>query len=103
MFDVLGNLDCSFGCVDVKRFPLLELVLDAARCGGNAMAVVNAADEVAIDYFLREKISFPAMYDALEHTYARRTKGTIKTFKDVVRWDAWSRTKTKEYIEKKCC
>lgn len=103
MFDTLKNFDCSFAPVDLKRFPLLRLVLEAARSGGNALTVVNAADEVAVEYFLKDKISFSNLYNTLVSVYTHRTRGTVGTFKDIVRWDAWARAKAKEYVEKRCC
>jgi 1-deoxy-D-xylulose-5-phosphate reductoisomerase len=43
---------------DYKRFPCLKLCLEAGEIGGTAPAVVNAANEIAVDAFLQKKISF---------------------------------------------
>ena len=43
---------------DRERFPLLELAYEALRIGGAAGCVLNAADEVAVEAFLDDKIGF---------------------------------------------
>jgi 1-deoxy-D-xylulose-5-phosphate reductoisomerase len=43
---------------DMERFPCLQLAYDALRAGGNAPAMLNAANEIAVDAFLNERIPF---------------------------------------------
>jgi 1-deoxy-D-xylulose-5-phosphate reductoisomerase len=50
---------------DVSRFPALELGFRAARMGGTAGAVLNAANEVAVEAFLRREIPFPRVAPAV--------------------------------------
>lgn len=52
----MGTL--SFAAPDFKEFPCLQLALDAARAGGTAPAVLNAANEVAVEAFCRKAIGF---------------------------------------------
>lgn len=52
----IGKLD--FKQVDFKRYPAVELAYKAGKVGGSLPTVLNAANEVAVDLFLREKISF---------------------------------------------
>lgn len=55
----LEDIMClHFSKLDFKRYPLLELAYYVGRMGGNLGAVLNAADEEAIDLFLNNKISF---------------------------------------------
>jgi len=54
-----GRLD--FEPADPVRFPCLALGFEAARSGGAASAVVNAANEVAVDAFLRGRLAFPSI------------------------------------------
>ena len=56
-FFELGSL--TFEKPDVSRFPGLALAMEAARIGGTMPAVMNAANEVAVQKFLEESISFP--------------------------------------------
>jgi 1-deoxy-D-xylulose-5-phosphate reductoisomerase len=52
----IGRLE--FYDPDLDRFPCLRLCLEAGRAGGTAPAVVNAANEVAVELFLEGKIAF---------------------------------------------
>lgn len=47
-----------FDEVSYERYPLLKLAYDAGKKGGNSGAIINGADEAAIDLFLKHKISF---------------------------------------------
>ncbi len=51
-----GNL--SFFKPDTERFPCLQLAYDAMKTGGTAPAILNAANEIAVHYFLENKASF---------------------------------------------
>ena len=53
----IGQLD--FERPDPERFPCLKLAEDAARAGGTAPAILNAANEVAVEAFLDRRIAFP--------------------------------------------
>lgn len=48
----------SFEKPDFERFPCLRLATDAARAGGSFSCVLNAANEVAVDAFLQQRIAF---------------------------------------------
>src|ERR1700737_3155119 len=56
---------------DYKKFPLLKLAYQAQAEGGSATCTLNAADEVAVDAFLREQISFPSIAVVVEETLER--------------------------------
>lgn len=60
----LQNL--SFEKPDFKKFRNLQLAFDAMHKGGNMACIVNAANEIAVDAFLKEKISFLGMTDLIE-------------------------------------
>ncbi len=53
---------------DETRFPCLRLARDAARAGGNAPIILNAANEVAVAAFLAGEIAFPRIADVIEST-----------------------------------
>ncbi len=55
-FDTLGSL--TFEKADTDRFPCLALAYEALRRGGNAGCALNAANEVAVDAFLHDRIGF---------------------------------------------
>jgi 1-deoxy-D-xylulose-5-phosphate reductoisomerase len=56
-FDLFRQL--TFEPVDARRFPALELGFECVRQGGDSGAVLNAADEVAVEAFLAGRIAFP--------------------------------------------
>ena len=47
-----------FEKVDEERYPFLRLAIEMGKKEGNACAILNAANEVAVHYFLEDKISF---------------------------------------------
>lgn len=61
----------TFREMSFERYPLLKLAFDAGRKGGNSGAIINAADEVCVQLFIDEKISFldieKYIFDAYEH------------------------------------
>lgn len=58
--------DLTFEPVDYDRFPCLELALEAARMGGLAPAILNAANEIAVARFLNEEIMYIQIPDVIE-------------------------------------
>lgn len=83
-----------------RKYPLLGLIVEAARRNDNALVVLNACDEVAIDYFLKRRIPFTGIARALERMFEHYPHSCIRTVQDVFSWDSWAREKTKEYLEK---
>jgi len=73
----VGRLD--FVPPDPGRFPCLDLAYEAARAGGSAPAVLNAANEVAVDAFLRRRLRFTdiarVVGEALQRFPARPVTG----------------------------
>ena len=56
--DVLQSGPLTFESVDLDKFECLRLAMDAARVGGTLCVVMNAADEVAVELFLKGRIGF---------------------------------------------
>jgi 1-deoxy-D-xylulose-5-phosphate reductoisomerase len=65
IFDV-ARLD--FEKADLNRFPCLRLAIEAMEAGGTAPAVLNAANEIAVEAFLNETIGFTAIARVIEQT-----------------------------------
>ena len=55
----------NFEKVDKQKYPCFDLVLDASRQGGDYPALINGANEVAVDLFLKGKIKYTDIYKAL--------------------------------------
>ncbi len=62
----IGRLE--FAPPDLVRFPCLQLAYEAARLGGTAPAVLNAANEIAVQAFLDRRITFLAIPEVIETT-----------------------------------
>ena len=61
----------TFEKPDLEAFRNLRLAFDAGNRGGNAPAVLNAANEVAVARFLKDELTFTGMTDAIEHALSR--------------------------------
>ncbi|WP_321475503.1 1-deoxy-D-xylulose-5-phosphate reductoisomerase [uncultured Paludibaculum sp.] len=61
----------EFHAPDLEKFPLLRLAYEAQNTGGTATCTLNAADEVAVEAFLRNEISFPGIAEVVEETLNR--------------------------------
>jgi len=81
----------TFESVDLQRFPCLRIAREAAVKGGTYPAVLSAADEVAIDLFLRKKINFPAIPQLVERTLERHNVINNPSLEDIIAADAWAR------------
>jgi 1-deoxy-D-xylulose-5-phosphate reductoisomerase len=68
-FTTLAKLE--FGCVDAARFPCVRLAYEALARGGTAPAILNAANEVAVERFLAGRLAFPAIAQVIENVLAR--------------------------------
>lgn len=80
----------EFFAPDLDRFPCLDLALAAARKGGLLPAVLSAADEVAVDAFLKEEIKFTdiakLVYTVLKAAPQIQTDATLNQALEADRW-----------------
>jgi 1-deoxy-D-xylulose-5-phosphate reductoisomerase len=88
----------TFEPLDDEAFPAVALAREAARLGGTAPAVYNAANEACVADFLAGSISFTAIVDTVarvvsEHDTSRTGAATIE---DVLAVDAWARVRARE-------
>lgn len=90
-----GTLE--FRAPDFSRFPCLALAREAAQKGGGMPAVLNAADEIAVEAFLAKRIKFTDIARIVEKTMAAyQVSGGLPGFQEVVEIDAWARAKAEE-------
>jgi 1-deoxy-D-xylulose-5-phosphate reductoisomerase len=61
----------TFEAVDHQRFPAVQLCRAALQRGGSATTILNAANEVAVDEFLSQKLGFPAITALVDATLSR--------------------------------
>ncbi len=69
-FSFMDYPQLTFEQPDLEAFRNLQLAFDAGNKGGNAAAVLNAANEIAVARFLSDEVTFTGMTDILEHALA---------------------------------
>ncbi len=88
----------SFEAPDEQRFPALRVARDALRSGGGAPTILNAANEVAVEAFLTERLGFLDIVAVVETTLERVTAGAPASVAEVVALDAEAR-----YVARALC
>jgi 1-deoxy-D-xylulose-5-phosphate reductoisomerase len=76
---------------DLEKFPSLKLGWRAAEAGGTMGAVLNAANEVAVDRFVKREISFLRIFELVKAVMDRHTLVAHPSLEDVLQADAWAR------------
>jgi 1-deoxy-D-xylulose-5-phosphate reductoisomerase len=90
----------EFHAPDFDKFPLLGLAYQAQRDGGSATCVLNAADEIAVDAFLRGKISFLAIARVVEETLQRMPYREPASVDDILTIDSAARRVALDVVTK---
>lgn len=88
----------TFERPDTERFPCLRIACEAMRRGGNIPCAVNAANEVAVAAFLRDKIAFTEMSRIIEHVTEQTAFISNPTYEDYVACDRESRIIAAEFF-----
>lgn len=81
----------SFGPPDLARFPCLRLAYEALAAGGTAPAMLNAANEAAVEAFLAGRIAFGRIYGVVSEVLQRMETRHIGSLGDVLEADAAAR------------
>ena len=89
----------TFERPDYEKFRNLRLAYDALRRGGNIPCILNAANEVAVDAFLKGKIGFFAMSDIIEQTISETAFISSPTLDDYIATDREARARSSEKIK----
>ena len=98
--DLLSTARLDFRAPDYQRFPCLALALAAARSGGAAPVVLNAANEVAVEAFLGSRVPFTAISAIIETVLAECGTGDAATLEQILAVDAQARGFARETIGK---
>ncbi|GFO55474.1 1-deoxy-D-xylulose 5-phosphate reductoisomerase [Geomonas sp. Red276] len=83
---------------DTDRFPALKLAYRAAGEGESMPAVMNAANEIAVDAFLNGRIGFMAIPESIEKVMDLHQAHQLKSIEEVLEADRWGRAKAKEVL-----
>ncbi|MDI7260263.1 MAG: 1-deoxy-D-xylulose-5-phosphate reductoisomerase [Thermodesulfobacteriota bacterium] len=102
--DLSGVGALTFSPPDPERFPCLRMAYRSIEIGETMPAILNAANEVAVNAFLEGWIKFTDVPPLLQRVMEEHEVKTIRTIEDILRADQWAREKTKTIIEgKKLC
>ncbi|MRR38086.1 1-deoxy-D-xylulose-5-phosphate reductoisomerase, partial [bacterium] len=80
----------TFLAPDYQRFPALKLAYDALAAGESMPAVMNAANEVAVEAFLKGKIGFTDIAASIARTMDSHESRALSTIEDVLSSDLWA-------------
>lgn len=83
--------ELTFSPVDFERFPCVKLAMDAVETGGTAPAILNAANEVAVERFLNEEIGYIDIPKIVEKSLDKLSDGTEITYDSIKEIDLETR------------
>ena len=89
----------TFEKPDIERFRNLSFAFEAARKKGNMACTMNAANEIAVDAFLKDKVGFLQMSDIIEKTMQKTSFITAPSYEDYVQTDMEARYIAQEFIK----
>ncbi len=89
----LGSL--TFEEPDTERFPSLELARRAGEISGTLPAVLNAANEVAVEAFVNRKLNFPQITETVRRTMDAHKVVSHPTLEQILEADAWARQESR--------
>lgn len=88
----------TFEPPDTRRFPCLALAKQALEMGGNAPAILNAANEVAVEAFLKERISFLRIPALIEKVLNGMKVAPLNSLENVIETDLEARERATELL-----
>ena len=91
----------TFEALDEDTFPCFRIGLEAGMRKGTYPAVLNAADEEAVKFFLQGKVPFYGISDLIEETLGKHNSVPNPDLEDILESDAWARNQTREIVMKR--
>jgi 1-deoxy-D-xylulose-5-phosphate reductoisomerase len=83
--------------VDGERFPAVGLAYAALRAGGSMPAVLNAANEIAVQRFLAGELPFTGIVEIVDRVLERHagSVAALHSVEDALAWDGWARNEAR--------
>ncbi|WP_289053099.1 1-deoxy-D-xylulose-5-phosphate reductoisomerase [Carboxylicivirga marina] len=100
-FNFMDYPELTFEKADVKVFRNLDLAYQAMGKGGNMPCILNAANEIAVDGFLKQKIGFVEMSDVIERTMMKASIINQPSLDDYIQTNNEARQIASEIIQNK--
>lgn len=91
--ELTRHRELNFLPVEKKRFPALVLAYEALREGGTMPAVLNAANEIAVEAFLQQRIGFREIRRIIDKTMQAHATRQPKAVDEILAVDRWAREK----------
>lgn len=98
--DLFAIARLDFQAPDEQRFPCLRLARQAAEAGNSAPAVLNAANEVAVEAFLQRRIRFPEIAGMIEQVLYQEPVVALPTLDAVFAADQRARELSREWLRR---
>lgn len=98
--DLFAIARLDFQAPDEQRFPCLRLARQAAEAGNSAPAVLNAANEVAVEAFLQRRIRFPEIARMIEQVLAQESVVPLPSLDAVFAADQRARELSREWLRR---
>ncbi|MFC3878617.1 1-deoxy-D-xylulose-5-phosphate reductoisomerase [Algoriphagus namhaensis] len=99
-FDFAKYASLDFEAPDLKTFRNLQLAYDALDRGGNAPCILNAANEIVVDAFLKDQVGFLEMSELIEEALHKTEFLASPSLEDYIHTDQRAREITKELLTK---
>lgn len=98
-FDFLDYPSLTFEKPDMSTFRNLGLAYSAMKSGGNKPCILNAANEIAVDAFLKDKIGFVEISDVIEKSLEKVNYIRVPDLQDFIETDKETRVRALEEIK----
>jgi len=98
-FNFLNYPELTFEKPDFNKFKNLQIAFDAMNKGGNTACIMNAANEVVVEGFLKDKLKFLEMSEIIEKTINKTTFVANPSLNDYIESDKEARIISKELIK----
>jgi 1-deoxy-D-xylulose-5-phosphate reductoisomerase len=96
--DLFALQTLTFFEPDFSRFPCLGLAFAACKAGGAVPAILNAANEVAVQAFLDNRIPFKRIAELVDQTMQEYKQVSAAELETILEADGWARRRTEEAI-----
>ena len=96
--DLASMGDLTFEAPDFERFPCLQLAIDAMEIGQTMPAILNAANEIAVQAFLDELIPYKDIAELIRMVMHNHRPSPLNELQDVLNADKWAREEATKLI-----
>ena len=98
--DLFAIARLDFEAPDFERFPCLRLAYQALREAGTAPAILNAANEVAVEMFLRGHLAYTSIPELIDHALQHVESGPADSLEIVLEADRQARNCSRDYMDR---